>query len=175
MTNFILKKRKNDFLKKLKLNKYRLNRHNKVIIYFQGYTYPELPQTFQTRVEINYITEKRSATTQWFYDYNKRKGAIHIKENNFIYQLIFNYKTDELFSVDASSNEPTSVIEPSEGRPLYPSDCTTSKISDYNIRTLYKFGSLFYNGDLLPLRPIEIFQFYHQVTSFILLFESQLN
>ncbi len=57
------------------------------------------PNKFQTKIEINYLSENRSANTEWFYDYDTRQAAIEIKENDQIKKYIFNYLTDELFLI----------------------------------------------------------------------------
>lgn len=128
-------------------------------------TYPVLPSVFKTRVEINYKTEKRSATTQWFYDFDKRKAAIDIKENNYIYKRIYNYETNEIFDMQAIDNKPSFPVESNDGHPIYPFSCTTKELSTYKPdNPVYDLGSLTVNGLLYPKRSIDIFQFYPEVT-----------
>ncbi len=57
----------------------------------------------------------------------------------------------------------TSKVEPMEGQPLYPSDCTTVKLSEYRPTTIYDFGRVFSSEGLLsPKKTNEVFQFYGQ-------------
>ena len=136
-------------------------------------TIPKLPLIFQTRIEINYLTENRSATTRWFYDREARKAAIEVVERGKMSKLIFNYETDELFEIIADndgSGEAVSNVEPMEGRPLYSSECSTTKLSDYNkaaMQTIYDFGHVYDSqGVMMPNLPDVLFKFYAQVCRF---------
>lgn len=56
---------------------------------------PELPNVFQTRIEIN-SNQKNSITRRMFYDFNKRKSAIIDQENNLETHYIFDYPTNQI-------------------------------------------------------------------------------
>ena len=130
-------------------------------------SYPTIPSVFKTRVEINYVTEKKSATTQWFYDFDKRKAAIEIKEGNSIYNRIYSYETDEVFEMEALYNRPSFPVESNDGQPLYPTSCITEKLSTYKpSNPIYDFGLANLNGILYPKESSELFQFYNGVSSF---------
>ncbi len=122
---------------------------------------PTLSNVFQTRIEITYVTEKRSASTRLFYDYDSRRAAIEIIEKDSYMKLIFNYETDELFEIYSDITAEPSKVKPLEGQPIYPSDCIASKLSDYKPNSIYDFGKVFSSDGLMsPKKPNELFKFY---------------
>lgn len=56
---------------------------------------PELPNVFQTRIEIN-SNSKHSISRRMFYDFNKRKAAIIDQEKNLETHYIFDYPTNQI-------------------------------------------------------------------------------
>ncbi len=54
------------------------------------------------------------------------------------------------------------MVEPPEGRLLYPSYCETFKLSTYSAEYFYDFGLDLFNNELLPGEPNKAFQFYAQ-------------
>ncbi len=65
---------------------------------------PELPKSFEVRVETNLDVDGRTQEMRLFYDYDQRKAAIELKEDNQFYKLIFNYETDEIFELNCKKN-----------------------------------------------------------------------
>ena len=133
--------------------------------------YPVLPDIFQTRVEISYITEKKSAFSFWHYDYSKRQACVEFKEDNSIRKNIFNYETDEVFFLEAVNEEPI-IPPPYEGQPIYPMGCETEMLSNYSTSTIYDFGKVLYNGKFYPKVPKDLFKFNPDVMYTILIWRS---
>ncbi len=52
------------------------------------------------------------------------------------------------------------MVDPPEGRPLYPSSCETFKLSSYVPEYLYDFGLDTYDDKFIPGPPNAAFQFY---------------
>ena len=65
---------------------------------------PELPKSYEVRIETNLELDGRTQEMRLFYDFNQRKAAIELKEDNQYYKLIFNYETDEIFELNCKQN-----------------------------------------------------------------------
>jgi hypothetical protein len=61
---------------------------------------PELPKSYEVRVEANLELDGRTQELRLFYDYDQRRAAIELKEDNQYYKLIFNYETDEIYELN---------------------------------------------------------------------------
>lgn len=66
---------------------------------------PELPQAYEARIEVNYLTgDKRSTSVVHNYDYNRRRASIWTQSNNTNTKLIFDYETEEIHVVTSPAN-----------------------------------------------------------------------
>jgi hypothetical protein len=63
------------------------------------FNFPQLPNKYQARVEVNYVNEKRTSDMYIYYDSSKNRASIEIREKNTIKTLIFNYDTDEIYQL----------------------------------------------------------------------------
>ena len=61
--------------------------------------FPQLPNKYQARVEVNFVNEKRTSDMNIHFDSSKSRASIEIKEKNSIKTLIFNYETDEIYQL----------------------------------------------------------------------------
>jgi hypothetical protein len=61
--------------------------------------FPSLPLKYQARIEVNSVYEKRTSDLRVFYDFASNRAAIQIAEKNSFKKLIFNYDTNEIYSL----------------------------------------------------------------------------
>jgi hypothetical protein len=61
--------------------------------------FPQLPDKYQAKVEVNFANEKRTSDMNIHFDSSKNRASIEIKEKNSIKKLIFNYETDEIYQL----------------------------------------------------------------------------
>jgi hypothetical protein len=59
---------------------------------------PNLPSSYEARIEIN-IDGKYSTNVRQFFDYNNRKAALIAQNNNIEDRIIYDYDTDEIHFV----------------------------------------------------------------------------
>jgi len=127
-------------------------------------TNPALPRTFEINVEINVVNENRTVNQKWMFDGPNRKAAIDITEKDTIRKLIFNYETNEVYEIIALKNKPDGLLEPSDGKPLYPSNCTTTDLKSFTPNDFVDFGAVGIVTNLMPFQDTnQIFNFYPQV------------
>ena len=50
-------------------------------------------------MEVNQLEDDRTYEMRAFFDSSKRKAALEIRDNSISKKLIFNYETDEIFSM----------------------------------------------------------------------------
>lgn len=126
---------------------------------------PVLSRIFEIHAEINIINENRTVNQKWLFDGPNRKAAIDIIEKDTIKKLIFNYETNEVYEIKALKNTLDDfLLEPSDGKPLYPSDCTTSNLQSFTPNDFVDFGVVGATNNLMPFQDTnQIFNFYPQV------------
>ena len=64
---------------------------------------PYLFDGFQANVEANIINKQKTVSAIWYFDYPGNRAAIKLFENGLDGQLIFNFKTDEIYKVSGIS------------------------------------------------------------------------
>ncbi|RMZ93756.1 EF-hand domain-containing D1 [Brachionus plicatilis] len=119
---------------------------------------PSIPSKFQTRVEVN--TESQMTEFRYFYNYDQRRAAIETRKSNNYQKLIFNYDTDEIYELNNKIDFVSDPLHwPPDGRPEFPTTCTTYKLSNTS-RLNYYFGFTSSGGSILPAVPAQIFNFF---------------
>lgn len=66
---------------------------------------PTLPETFTARVECNLLDQNRTTDVIEYYDFPHNRGAIYQTEKGITGQIVYNYDTNELFTVDRTTGE----------------------------------------------------------------------
>jgi len=60
---------------------------------------PIIPNIYRSRVEVNHVEEQRSTEMEISYNNNLRKAFIEMKRDNSATKLIYNFDTDEIYSI----------------------------------------------------------------------------
>lgn len=64
---------------------------------------PQLPQQFQTRIEMNILNQLKSQQVFMIYDYNDRRCEMVTSKQNKTTRNLYYFDRDELFTIDGSS------------------------------------------------------------------------
>ena len=90
---------------------------------------PDLPSSYEARIEIN-IDGKYSTNVRQFFDYNNRKAALIAQNNNIEDRIIYDYDTDEIHFVSSYVNTTTGTIVDGEPEIDSPQACQTFKLTE---------------------------------------------
>lgn len=58
-----------------------------------------IPNVYRSKVELNHVEEQRTTEMEISFNNNLRKAYIETKRNNTAEKLIYNFETDEIFSI----------------------------------------------------------------------------
>ncbi|CAF0710186.1 unnamed protein product [Brachionus calyciflorus] len=110
---------------------------------------PSIPNRYSTRVEVNQLEDDRTYEMRAFFDSSKKKAALEIREDGLFKKLIFNYETDEIYSMKSQPTFDVPLVPPPDFQPLYPTTCETFQLST-NMSLNYYFG---FTGSTTFLSP----------------------
>lgn len=122
---------------------------------------PVLPNRYSARVEMNLVEEQRSIEMDISYNNDLRKAFIEFKQDNLVNRLIFNFDTDEIFSIKYQVTVDIQTVRPPDYKPSFKSNCTTEKLSTSSQSHYFGFSS-FNSSAVLPGSPAQVFNFFPQ-------------
>lgn len=61
--------------------------------------FPKLPPEFQTRIEVNYISQKRNSEVIIIYDSEDKRAEVSVREQDGTFRIVYYFDQDLVFRV----------------------------------------------------------------------------